>query len=227
MCHSAQRWRTAATLGGRRKRRTTLKELHRGGGFDATHSRLIKLGIFSQGSPESIQGYRWADGFESRLDSVQFEHNMPVMDTRAWKPQNNPEGAMHSLSNILCRIEARSRHALPNLHTGHTMLVVSDYSGQHATANFETLSFLIADSEKCGDWEQHRKRCREQHLAGGGITRTGFVHILRASIQNGLIRLLNRGWMILTVTNPDAFSSRMSSAFEKPISCVLESLAMR
>lgn len=92
---------------------------------------------------------------------------MPVMDTRAWKPQNNPEGAMHSLSNILCKIEARSRHALPNLHTGHTMLVVSDYSGQHATANFETLSFLIADLEKCGDWEQHRKRCRKRHLPDG------------------------------------------------------------
>ena len=51
---------------------------------------------------------------------------------------------MSSLSDMLCRIEVKEKHSLPNLHEGHTLLVVSDYSGQHATANYESLSFLIA-----------------------------------------------------------------------------------
>ncbi len=76
---------------------------------------------------------------------------------------------MSSLSDLLCRIEVKEKHTLPDLHEGHTLLVVSDYSGQHATANFESLSFLIADLEKCNEWEQKRKLWRQKCLPNGGI----------------------------------------------------------
>ena len=74
---------------------------------------------------------------------------------------------MSSLSGMLCRLDEKEKHALPNLHEGQTLLIVSDYSGQHATADFETLSFLIADLEKCSAWEQKRSSWRKQFLPDG------------------------------------------------------------
>jgi hypothetical protein len=76
---------------------------------------------------------------------------------------------MSILSDMLCRIETKEKHTLPGLHEGHTLLVVSDYSGQHSTVNFESLSFLIADFEKCDVWEQKRNVWRKKCLPSGGI----------------------------------------------------------
>ena len=76
---------------------------------------------------------------------------------------------MSSLSDMLCRIEMKEKHALPDLHEGNTLLVVSDYSGQHSTVNCESFSFLIADFEKCDVWEQKRKLWRQKCLPNGGI----------------------------------------------------------
>jgi len=87
------------------------------------------------------------------------------MNAMRWKPQNNPKGVMSSLSGMLCRLEEKEKHALPNLHEGQTLLIVSDYSGQHE--DFETLSFLIADLEKCSAWEHKRSLCRKQFLPDG------------------------------------------------------------
>lgn len=74
---------------------------------------------------------------------------------------------MSSLSDTLCRLEVKEKHALPDLHEGSTLLVMSDYSGQHTTAKFESLSFLIADFEKCDVWEQKRHLWRQRNLPDG------------------------------------------------------------
>lgn len=89
------------------------------------------------------------------------------MDTKAWKLKDTPEGAMSSLNSILYRIETEDGRALTNLRGGQTLIVISDYSGQHSDANFETLSFLIADLQKCAAWEQIRKRWRQKYLPDG------------------------------------------------------------
>jgi len=74
---------------------------------------------------------------------------------------------MSALSDMLCRFEIKDQHALPDLHNGRTLIVVSDYSGQHKTVNFESLSFLIADLDKCNVWEQRRKFWRQRFLPDG------------------------------------------------------------
>ncbi len=89
------------------------------------------------------------------------------MESKHWKPQSNPAGAMSALNDMMCRLETKAPQALPELHQGPTLIVVSDYGGQHTTVNFESLSFLIADLDNCDLWEQKRKLWRQHFLPDG------------------------------------------------------------
>jgi hypothetical protein len=52
---------------------------------------------------------------------------------------------------------------LPNLHIGPTLVVTSDYGGQHKSSTHESFSFLIADLKFCWLWDEARDRVRITH----------------------------------------------------------------
>lgn len=95
---------------------------------------------------------------------------------------------MSSLNGMLCRLEAKEKHSLPNLRGAQTLLIVSDYSGQHETARFETLSFLLANLENCGLWEQKRSEWRKKFLPDG--RRMAFKSMNDGSKQRALEQFL-------------------------------------
>lgn len=71
---------------------------------------------------------------------------------------------MNTLSDMVQRAYEMEPEFLPDLHVGPTILISSDYSGEHGTASFQTLSFLFADLAACGTWMHRRKVLRTTKL---------------------------------------------------------------
>jgi hypothetical protein len=81
-----------------------------------------------------------------------------------WNHIGPAHGLMSGLSESLKDMESRGILSLPDLRTGAVMLVASDYGGEHNTAKYESLSFLFANLEECGDWNQRREELRSEFL---------------------------------------------------------------
>lgn len=85
-----------------------------------------------------------------------------------WKPLDDPSfGLMYTFSQSIRNQENNDPNLLPDLRKGSTILVVSDYSGKHDTAFYQSLSFLFADTERCTVWEEERHRFRQRFLTDG------------------------------------------------------------
>ncbi len=56
---------------------------------------------------------------------------------------------------------------IPDLRSTPTVLIASDYGGEHKTARYECLSFVFTNLENIGPWEEARMRVREQCLRDG------------------------------------------------------------
>lgn len=82
----------------------------------------------------------------------------PVTDTRS--------GYLFSLSDSLRVAETQHPDMLVPVESG-TMIVASDYSGQHKEASHEAYSFLITTDEALNDWLPSLSEFRKQWLPDG------------------------------------------------------------
>ena len=71
---------------------------------------------------------------------------------------------MSGLSQSLCDMERKDNTLLPNIRNGSIILIASDYGGQHNLSTHESLSFLFADLEECGEWDTNRGGLRKRFL---------------------------------------------------------------
>lgn len=85
-----------------------------------------------------------------------------------WRLRDRPElGAMNVVSALMKSIDLADRFALPDFGHARTLLIGSDYSGQHSRSNFEALGFLIADSDRLQPWHDARRSLRRTNLPNG------------------------------------------------------------
>ncbi|MFW5329759.1 hypothetical protein [Hydrogenophaga sp. ZJX-1] len=85
-----------------------------------------------------------------------------------WGLRDRPElGAMNAVSKLMRFIDLADRFALPDFAHARTLLIGSDYSGQHSTSDFEALGFLIADSDRLQPWHDARRSLRSTNLPNG------------------------------------------------------------
>ena len=85
-----------------------------------------------------------------------------------WGLRDRPElGAMNVVSELMRSIDLADRFALPDFAHARTLLIGSDYSGQHATSDFEALGFLIADADRLKLWHDARRSLRKIGLPDG------------------------------------------------------------
>jgi hypothetical protein len=81
---------------------------------------------------------------------------------------NRPDlGFMNLLSNNVERVERDNQEAIPDIRRGDVLFIASDYSGEHDLAEYQSLSFLFADLERCSTWEEMRTQLRQRHLSDG------------------------------------------------------------
>jgi hypothetical protein len=85
-----------------------------------------------------------------------------------WNHLDNPDlGFMKGFSEFIVQIENEATGLLPDIRQGSTIFVGSDYSGQHNIAQYESYTLLLADLERCGNWETKRQQVRQRFLADG------------------------------------------------------------
>jgi hypothetical protein len=90
-----------------------------------------------------------------------------------WNHLEKPElGFMRTFSNAIYNNETKHPGHLPDLRYCQTILVGSDYGGQHNGGQhngvrYQSLSFILADLERCGTWEHLRRNVRAEYLADG------------------------------------------------------------
>ena len=82
-----------------------------------------------------------------------------------WRLTDRPDlGAMNSANLLIRSLDLRDSRALPDLRNGSTILVGSDYSGQHSASKYEAYSFVFADVDCCGPWFKERGDLRAMSL---------------------------------------------------------------
>jgi hypothetical protein len=85
-----------------------------------------------------------------------------------WRHLDRPElGFANAWSETVQALETRRIEALPDLRGANTLIVTSDYGGYHKGAKYETISFLLASLDGCGDWESKRVHLRTRLLPNG------------------------------------------------------------
>ncbi len=85
-----------------------------------------------------------------------------------WKPISKQSlGIFSPISERMYSMSLMDPTALPNLHASQTLFIASDYSGEHADANYQTISMIITDADAVNDWNQYRLKVRQQYLSDG------------------------------------------------------------
>lgn len=91
-----------------------------------------------------------------------------IVYTKSWRRLNKPELTIfNSLSESIARWQIIDRQLLPDLSSAASILVASDYSGEHASASYRCYSFLFANLDQSTAWEIVRKKIRSELLPNG------------------------------------------------------------
>lgn len=90
---------------------------------------------------------------------------MNGITSHVWRPINRPQlGVADRISERICSEEWRSPGFLTAVDRGPTLLVASDYAGEHASSHFQALSFLLADLAYLWYWDEVRTALRRDIL---------------------------------------------------------------
>jgi hypothetical protein len=88
-----------------------------------------------------------------------------LSSTRWNRSVTPPWGVTSGISNVVRQLELSHFELLPDLHLGPTLVVASDYSGQHKNGTHEAFSFLLADLKFCWLWDEKRRHVRKTLLS--------------------------------------------------------------
>lgn len=69
-----------------------------------------------------------------------------------------------SLDKVIRQLETSDVDLLPDLSSHRSLILTSDYGGQHKAATHETFSFLVAGLESCAQWNEERQLVRDRFL---------------------------------------------------------------
>jgi hypothetical protein len=105
---------------------------------------------------------------ESKITAPNFDGILAPHADLAWQLPANPSiGPMNILSDSLQRLEARDPSRMTNLRSGESLVLASDYGGDHKGARFRAFSFLLANRDALGGWLNAREQWRRRRLRDG------------------------------------------------------------
>jgi hypothetical protein len=82
-----------------------------------------------------------------------------------WRALNLSGNALGYIDQCFQREMARDSRALPDLRSAPTILIASDYSGEHSGASYHVLSFILADVARLQEWDRRRRELRAEFLS--------------------------------------------------------------
>jgi len=132
-----------------------------------------------------------------------------------WRLQQIAVASIFRIINdsIECML-AQNPSSLPDLRTASTILVTSDYSGEHSGAEYQVLSFLLADIERCQQWDKVRMELRARFLSDK--RRMSFKGLNDKQRQRALIPFLEAANSIPGLAFTVAIDSSIESLFAGP-----------
>lgn len=131
-----------------------------------------------------------------------------------WNLRTNVDlGFMNTFSECIQQVETKNPNLLPNLLRGSTIMVASDYSGQHSQAFYESLTFLLADLEACGIWEEKRQILRQTFLSDN--RRMSYKNLNDKKRRQALTSFLSAANTIPGVVITVLIDKKISSLFRK------------
>jgi hypothetical protein len=77
-----------------------------------------------------------------------------------WRSPRKIVGPFRILDEGIRRLLAQNPDGFPDLRSTSTVLIASDYSGDHSGSKYKVLSFLFADIEGCQEWDEERSGLR-------------------------------------------------------------------
>ena len=138
------------------------------------------------------------------------------MPESRWRHFDNPSKEptlelLVTLSQQIRELEGRDANILPDLRSGSTILVASDYSGQHTGADYQVISLLLADLDQCAAWEALRRKVRQDFLRDG--RRMSFKGLGDRQKGRALLPFLNAANSIPGLTVSFAIHKEIDSLF--------------
>ena len=82
-----------------------------------------------------------------------------------WRSPRNVVGPFRIIDDGIRRLLTQNPNGFPDLRSASTVLITSDYSGDHSGSKYRVLSFLFADIERCQEWDEKRSNRRARLLA--------------------------------------------------------------
>jgi hypothetical protein len=133
-----------------------------------------------------------------------------------WRSQQESTiGIFQHLDNSITNLLRRSPDALPDLRRATTIIVASDYSGEHRGSSHQVLSFLVANLADCGVWDKQRQELRQNFLSDG--RRMSFKNLRDKQRWDALVPFLSAANTIPGLLFTVAISSKIDSLFTGPV----------
>ena len=92
-------------------------------------------------------------------------HGIPMSTEKIWKPLDKPElGMLNTISETIRMEEWRNPDLLTSVRSGPSLVIASDYGGEHQSASYRSFSFIIADLQYLWYWDDIRQKLRKTIL---------------------------------------------------------------
>ncbi|MDP2045894.1 MAG: hypothetical protein Q8L00_06755, partial [Deltaproteobacteria bacterium] len=130
-----------------------------------------------------------------------------------WNPiEDSNLELMYYFSENIKQAEIQFSDLLPDLRQGPNIFIASDYSGQHSSSRYESLSFLFADLNSCEEWDKLRIKLRDRFLPDG--SRMSYKNLSNAKRRKFLMHFLNSANHILGIVITILIDKRIESLFK-------------
>lgn len=108
---------------------------------------------------------------------------------KVWHPLERPElGVVNTISETIRAEEWRDPELLTSLRHGRSLVIATDYGGEHQSACYRSLSFLVADPQFLWYWDERRQDIRKKILQDS--RRLSYKRITEACRARALVPFL-------------------------------------
>ena len=88
-----------------------------------------------------------------------------MVSEKVWQPLERPElGMLNTISQTIRAEERRTPELLTSVRLGPSLIIATDYGGEHQSARYRSLSFLVADMQFLWYWNERREEIRKTIL---------------------------------------------------------------
>lgn len=135
-------------------------------------------------------------------------------ETGFWRPIQTEGEIFRIIDEGIRKLVIRTPNSFPDLRSTSTILITSDYSGEHSGSRYQVLSILIADIEKGKQWDEERTKLRMEFLSDN--RRMSFKGLNDQQRQRALKPFLEASNNIPGLVFTIAIDSTIKSLFEDP-----------